>query len=439
MKKHSLLLLFTSFVWLVTFSQNIGIGTQTPKGKLHIKGSADTAQLVIDAHSGQTTAQPLIRLRNALGKDLMHISSDDTTNTFLGLNAGSNNERHLLQFNTFIGSQAGFSNTKGWSNTALGYSALYSNLKGGRNTAIGATALYSNISGDANVAVGHGALKNNLEGTNNVAVGLDALSSNTAGFGNIATGVGALQFNESGSYNSAHGYQALSFSREASYNTAQGYHSLFENISGTNNTAVGTYALYLNKTGNNNTAVGYLAGTNSNSYSNTTAIGAQASINANNKIRLGNTNVTVIEGQVAFSHPSDARFKYDIRNNVPGLDFVLKLNPVTYYFDEESLAFYNKTGVINNNIARPVSYNISDQLHTGFLAQDVEKAAKELGYSFDGIHTPANDRDHYSLAYSQFIMPLVKAVQEQQSMISQLQEIVKKQQLQIQELIKEKK
>ena len=59
-------------------------------------------------------------------------------------------------------------------------------------------------------------------------------------------------------------------------------------------------------------------------------------------------------------------------------------------------------------------------MHTGFLAQDVEKIANQLGYSFDGVHAPANNKDYYSLSYSQFIMPLVKSVQEQQIQIDQL-------------------
>jgi len=53
-------------------------------------------------------------------------------------------------------------------------------------------------------------------------------------------------------------------------------------------------------------------------------------------------------------------------------------------------------------------------VHSGFLAQDIEKTCLELGYNFDGLHIPNdhNKTDHYSVAYSQFIMPLVKAVQE---------------------------
>jgi Chaperone of endosialidase len=38
---------------------------------------------------------------------------------------------------------------------------------------------------------------------------------------------------------------------------------------------------------------------------NATAIGAGATVNASNKVRLGNTAVTVIEGQVAFTASSD--------------------------------------------------------------------------------------------------------------------------------------
>jgi len=120
------------------------------------------------------------------------------------------------------------------------------------------------------------------------------------------------------------------------------------------------------------------------------------------------------------STPSDARFKYDIQKNVPGLDFINRLTPVTYYFDEQKLGEYTKTGVINNSLGKPTSFNGQKQLHTGFLAQDVEKIANQLGYSFDGVHAPANNKDYYSLSYSQFIMPLVKSVQEQQIQIDQL-------------------
>jgi hypothetical protein len=172
--------------------------------------------------------------------------------------------------------------------------------------------------------------------------------------------------------------------------------------------------------------LGYQAGVSLDPLTNTTALGNGAIANASNTVQIGNSDVTdVYFGSAvgstlhaaAYNTPSDARFKYDIQNNVPGLDFIKRLQPVTYYFDEQKLAEYTKTGVINNSMIKPASYNEKKQLHTGFLAQDVEKIANQLGYSFDGIHAPVNNRDHYSLAYSQFIMPLVKSVQEQQQII----------------------
>jgi len=44
----------------------------------------------------------------------------------------------------------------------------------------------------------------------------------------------------------------------------------------------------------------------------------------------------------------------------------------------------------------------------------------EAGYEFDGVVVPKNSKETYGLAYSQFVVPLVKAVQEQQVQIEAL-------------------
>ena len=52
-------------------------------------------------------------------------------------------------------------------------------------------------------------------------------------------------------------------------------------------------------------------------------------------------------------------------------------------------------------------------VYTGFVAQDVEKAAKSLNYDFSGIDKPKDDKQSfYGLRYGDFVVPLVKAVQE---------------------------
>ena len=59
------------------------------------------------------------------------------------------------------------------------------------------------------------------------------------------------------------------------------------------------------------------------------------------------------------------------------------------------------------------SRNAKEQiLYTGFIAQEVETAAKELNYDFSGVDRPQNENALYGLRYAEFVVPLVKAVQE---------------------------
>src|SRR5882672_8919534 len=124
--------IFTLFilVCLVYFAeaQNVCIGTITPAGKLHVKGGADTSQLMIDANTIQTNLHPLIKLRTADGTDLMHIHSDNTANIFMGVNAGVlNNAAAGGLNNTFIGNHSGAANISGQGNTTHGAEALSHN------------------------------------------------------------------------------------------------------------------------------------------------------------------------------------------------------------------------------------------------------------------------------------------------------------------------
>ena len=87
--------------------------------------------------------------------------------------------------------------------------------------------------------------------------------------------------------------------------------------------------------------------------------------------------------------------------------------------------------------------NIAAQEQTifsGFVAQEVEQAAKDAKYNFSGVDKPKNETDMYGLRYAEFVVPLVKAVQElskkneeqqnkltdQQQQINELREIVNK-------------
>ena len=239
--------------------------------------------------------------------------------------------------------------------------------------------------------------KTNTSSTSNVALGTGALALNTTGNLNTANGYQALYSNTTGITNTANGYQALASNATGNYNTANGYQALYLNTTGSNNTANGNYALFSNTTGSNNTAIGYSANVSTGALTNATAIGANVTVNASNKVRIGNASVTVIEGQVAWSYPSDRRLKENISiNNNLGLNFINRLQPVSYNYISD------KTKV----------------RHDGFIAQDIETILKELNLYFSGLKKSSDGM--YSLAYSDFVMPLVNAVKEQQSIISDL-------------------
>ena len=144
--RPSFIVLFLTFSLshTLTFSQKVGIGTNTPQGELHIKGTENVSQLCIDADTNQTNSYPMIRLRKSDGTDLMWIHADITTNLFAGLRAGSANLPAEGIRNTFIGSEAGFSNTSGLDNTALGNEILRGNTTGNSNTGEGSQSLRYN-------------------------------------------------------------------------------------------------------------------------------------------------------------------------------------------------------------------------------------------------------------------------------------------------------
>ena len=345
-------------------------------------------------------------------------------------------------YNTAIGNYALFLNNSGCNNTATGYYSLFNNNSGGNNnTANGYYALYNNAGGFNNSAIGSYALYSNTSGYYNTANGSYALYSNTTGIQNTATGYNALRSNITAHHNTATGYIALR-DNKGNYNTATGSETLCVNTTGVYNTAFGYSALPYNTTGNYNTAIGALAGwLNGGNRTNSTAIGYEARNDQNDQIMLGNTSVVHIGGYVGWTtYPSDGRAKKNIRADVPGLAFINLLQPVTYnidldFIDEimksddpeinrhiDSLRLARSTE--ENEILAKSRYNKERQVHSGFIAQDVEKAAQSIGYDFCGIDSPENDKSVYGLRYGDFVVPLVKAVQELSEQNNRLQEAV---------------
>jgi len=115
-----------------------------------------------------------------------------------------------------------------------------------------------------------------------------------------------------------------------------------------------------------------------------------------------------------------------VKEDVPGLSFINQLRPVTYRLDREAINEYTGVNARREKLreenpgAEFLTGDKYSPVTTGFIAQEVEEAAKSIGYDFSGVDAPKNDKDMYGLRYSDFVVPLVKAVQEQQAEIEQL-------------------
>jgi len=349
---------------------------------------------------------------------------------FVGEKAGEADDLSDNQ-NVMLGAEAGKATTSGSANSATGFQALISNTTGSYNTANGWRTLRHNTTGQTNTAVGYIALEKNTTGEGNSALGRNALSNNIDGNNNLGAGGFSLLNNATGNFNTAVGHAALYTNVAGHVNTAVGAYAL--NITtGSENTGVGQGALEQNTTGSGNSGLGYAAGPNAGNRLNTTALGTFATTTANNQVRIGN-GVTSIGGPAAWSNTSDGRFKENVQENVPGLDFVLRLRPVTYHLNWE---LHDRFIGNDRKMLDPEHYQLLYSItHTGFIAQEVEAASDALGYDFSGIDKPSEENDPYALRYAEFTVPLVKAVQEQQEMIRALQEQAERQQALIDTLL----
>lgn len=208
-----------------------------------------------------------------------------------------------------------------------------------------------------NTSLGVNAMNALTTGTQNVAIGTNALDSNIISGGNTAVGYDALQ-STTGDFNTAFGNSALFSLIAGTSNCAFGYNALNNQISGINNIGIGTGANVPFTTGNN-------------------------------QIRMGNTSIAYAGIQVSWSITSDKRWKSEIQTSNLGLNFINKLNPVSY--------------IRKNDENKKTEY--------GFIAQELDQTLNEFGATNSGIITK-DDAGMLSVRYNDLLSPMVKAIQE---------------------------
>lgn len=297
-------------------------------------------------------------------------------NNALAVSAGSNNAAFgqnalaacntTAQWNTAVGTNAlkGINSPAAQSNTAIGFEAMTGIGNISNTTSIGYHALFQNTANN-NTAIGYNSLQGNTVSAGNTAVGAYSLN-NAGGIANTVLGFEA-GFNAVGSNNVCIGYQS---GKSASNATG-------------NNTFIG-YQAGISTTGTNNIAIGF---------------NAQVDVAANsNQIRIGDQSILVATTKVAWTTSSDRRWKDNIKNSDLGLDFIQTLRPVSY----------NR----KNDPEKKTEY--------GFIAQEVETAFTNADDINNGI-IHKDDNGMYGLRYTDFISISVKAIQEQQLLIEQLQ------------------
>ncbi len=335
-------------------------------------------------------------------------------NVAVGANALANS---TAGFNAAVGFEALWANTTGFSNTAMGVQALHKNTTRSNLVAIGDSALMNNgvgatqaVHASGNTAVGSKAMLANTRGYYNTSVGTHAMRFNTTGYENAAFGMWSLINNTSGYYNSAMGMASLANNSSGWANAALGWHAAIANTTGRGNTAVGYRTLEANTTGYDNTAVGNQAFANGTTYTNSSAIGYRAQPQGSNEVVLGNASIVSLRcNTTTITTGSDQRFKEQVKEDVPGLEFIEKLRPVTYQISVDKL---NELLGVQDSSDSPGKYDIEKRRITGLIAQEVEAAAKTCQYEFSGVDKPQQEGGLYGLRYSEFVVPLVKATQE---------------------------
>jgi len=332
-----------------------------------------------------------------------------------------------ISSNTFVGSFAGYLNTDGSSNSYFGERSGYANTTGNYNSFFGFNAGISNT-GDYNAFFGSKAGLNNTSAGENAFFGESAGFNNTTGDNNAFFGESAGFFNTEGSNNSFFGQGAGSGNSLGKANSFFGEAAGANTTTGNRNTCVGFHSGNTIASGSSNTILGYGADVKGGGYSNATAIGNLTVVGASNHIHIGNSSVTSIGGQVSWTSFSDERIKHNIKENVPGLAFINLLRPVTYNFDIDKQNLLTGAKDLTQWDGK---YDIQKISFTGFIAQDVEAAAKKINYDFSGVDAPQNTDDVYGLRYSDFVVPLVKAVQELSKMNDEKDSAIQQQNIKI--------
>lgn len=220
---------------------------------------------------------------------------------------------------------------------------------------------------------------------------------------NTAIGAGASQSNTTGNNNTSIGVNASANTKSGQLNTAIGSQSMLNNDGGSSCVAVGVNALLNQVSLVDNTAIGVGALSDNILYNNVGGLGASCQANGSNQIVLGNTSINALRCNVqTITSLSDARDKTDIVEIIEGLEFVNKLKPVTFTWNQRD---EGRVGIKS----------------AGFIAQDLLELQNDslIGENLDLVSD--SNPEQLEARYANLLPIMIKAIQELTARINVLE------------------
>ena len=310
----------------------------------------------------------------------------------------------MITGNTGVGSYSGYYNVTGKQNTYLGYEAGF-----------GA----SGQSNSNNTGIGHKAMNLISTGGDNVVIGFNAGAAMTLAGQNVYIGKDCAEASNEGDYNTVvgHGSYKSASGNNANFNTVFGWETGKLQTTGANNTLIGAKAGDTLEEASGNTAVGYDVDFNSTNADGRIAIGQSFTATDDNSVHLGNDHGFVknsFSSNNTWTQVSDIRLKKNINNDSLGLEFINELRPVTFNWkplNEVDTEFID--GCPNHKGEKD-----TETLIHGLIAQEVKSAMDKVSNTtFNGWEEGI---DGQSVSREMFITPLIKAVQELSSQVTEL-------------------
>jgi trimeric autotransporter adhesin len=364
-------ILYIFFSISKTYSQSVGIGTNTPNINAMLDITSNSKGILIPRTSSITRITiPSVKglllydtttnsfwfadgntwneIPNGKGWGINGNASINSSINFLGtsdnqplrlrLNNKWAGELNPLTRNYSVGDSAGASYSPGIAkgNIAIGSGALKRHQFANGIVAIGDSALtVADQNAIFNTAVGSHALFSNTNGQTNTAIGYNAVASNTSSFGNTAVGALALSSVAAPGNNS---------------NTAIGFNALRNPATSIESVAIGAGAIANAPTAISSVAIGYHSLGSNNSTNGEVSIGhnAMAGGFGDFNVAIGESALLVIAGQgnTAVGSSSIANLIFGAANVAIGSQSMLN-----------ATGGYNNTALGSGTVIGPPDYN----------------------------------------------------------------------------------